>query len=167
MMNLLISLMTTTFSKIQRNADVEWKFTRASLWIHYYEVCRVFKNSNLNLWLKNMWENQDMNSLPVPFNMLPSVHSLTKLYRWWTGTQDDNAKIWTSTLLMYRIKFAQFPNKFNKKGPKEFSNPVQVPGQQPSPVRRSDRAGVPRRGEEERRPRGQGRHRRARKGDLH
>ncbi len=38
MMNLLISLMTTTFSKIQRNADVEWKFTRASLWIHYYEV---------------------------------------------------------------------------------------------------------------------------------
>ncbi len=38
MMNLLISLMTTTFARIQRNADVEWKFTRASLWIHYYEV---------------------------------------------------------------------------------------------------------------------------------
>lgn len=38
MMNLLISLMTTTFAKIQRNADVEWKFTRASMWIHYFDV---------------------------------------------------------------------------------------------------------------------------------
>ena len=28
MLNLLISLMTTTFARIQQNADSEWKFTR-------------------------------------------------------------------------------------------------------------------------------------------
>ncbi len=79
MLNLLISLMTTTFAKIQRNADVEWKFTRASLWIHYYE---------------------DLNSLPVPFNLIPSVHSGIKAYNWLFGAQEDNAKNWTSTMLL-------------------------------------------------------------------
>ena len=37
MLNLLISLMTATFARIQQNADIEWKFIRAATWIHYYE----------------------------------------------------------------------------------------------------------------------------------
>ncbi len=53
MLNLLISLMTTTFARIHNNADMEWKYTRASIWIHYFD---------------------DWNAVPVPFNIVPSVH---------------------------------------------------------------------------------------------
>ena len=52
MLNLLISLMTTTFARIQQNADMEWKFTRASVWINYFD---------------------DRNAIPIPLNMIPSV----------------------------------------------------------------------------------------------
>ena len=58
MLNLLISLMTNTFSKIYANADREWKFRRASIWSQYLE---------------------DRNSIPVPFNVFPSVYSLKYL----------------------------------------------------------------------------------------
>jgi len=79
MMNLLISLMTTTFARIQRNADVEWKFTRASLWIHYYE---------------------ELNALPVPFNVIPSINNLIRLFKWCKGERGPNEKEWVSTMLM-------------------------------------------------------------------
>ena len=81
MLNLLISLMTTTFAKIQRNADVEWKFTRAAIWIHYYD---------------------DLNAVPVPYNLVPSVHTLMKLGLWcWckNGLRFD-VNTWTSSKLM-------------------------------------------------------------------
>lgn len=61
LLNLLISLMTATFSRIQQNADVEWKFTRAATWIYYYD---------------------DRHAIPVPFNLLPSVHSFVKMMTW-------------------------------------------------------------------------------------
>ena len=81
MLNLLISLMTTTFAKIQQNADVEWKFTRASIWIHYYD---------------------DLNSIPCPLNLIPSVHSIMKLARKCAnrGQGYDGTKSWTSSKLM-------------------------------------------------------------------
>ena len=61
MLNLLISLMTTTFARIQRNADIEWKFTRASTWIHYFD---------------------DSDAVPVPFNLVPSPYNLLAFFRW-------------------------------------------------------------------------------------
>eukprot|EP00095_Tigriopus_kingsejongensis_P008164 maker-scaffold735_size104922-snap-gene-0.26 protein:Tk08164 transcript:maker-scaffold735_size104922-snap-gene-0.26-mRNA-1 annotation:"short transient receptor potential channel 7-like" len=81
MMNLLISLMTTTFAKIQRNADVEWKFTRASIWIHYYD---------------------DLNSIPAPLNVIPSVYTLRKIYLWicYRGRLMEDVKTWTSSKLI-------------------------------------------------------------------
>lgn len=81
MLNLLISLMTTTFAKIQRNADVEWKFTRASIWIHYYD---------------------DLNSIPAPLNIIPSVYTLRKVYLWicHRGRFTDDVKTWASSKLM-------------------------------------------------------------------
>ena len=64
MLNLLISLMTTTFARIQRNADIEWKFTRASTWIHYFD---------------------DSDAVPVPFNLIPSPYNLLAFFRWLTN----------------------------------------------------------------------------------
>ena len=53
--------MTTTFARIQSNADIEWKFTRASTWIHYFD---------------------DSDAVPVPFNILPSSYNLLTFFRW-------------------------------------------------------------------------------------
>ena len=53
--------MTTTFARIQSNADMEWKFTRASTWIHYYD---------------------DNHAIPVPFNVIPSVYGMQKFVKW-------------------------------------------------------------------------------------
>ena len=46
MLNLLISLMTTTFARIQQNADSEWKFTRYlihnfSWWCYAVQGCAL------------------------------------------------------------------------------------------------------------------------------
>ena len=80
MLNLLISLMTTTFARIQRNSDMEWKFTRASTWVHYYD---------------------DLNAIPVPFNIFPSAHTVVKCADWIKNRGGDAAKTWTSAKLMY------------------------------------------------------------------
>ena len=64
--------MTSTFSRIQKNSDREWKFSRASIWIHYYD---------------------DLNSIPVPFNVIPSVYSLIRLFNWArTGSSSYKSK---------------------------------------------------------------------------
>ena len=81
MLNLLISLMTSTFSRIQQNADTEWKFTRASTWIYYFD---------------------DLNSMPMPLNLIPSVYSIRKMMSFCCGnrclTRDKNVT-WTSSLV--------------------------------------------------------------------
>lgn len=79
MLNLLISLMTTTFARIQKNSDMEWKFTRASTWVHYYD---------------------DLNAIPVPFNLFPSVHTMIKCCNWIRNTNSYNPKTWSSAKLM-------------------------------------------------------------------
>ena len=88
MLNLLISLMTSTFSRIQANSDREWKFTRASIWIHYFD---------------------DRNAVPVPFNIVPSVYSLKRLCIWvcemGKGKEDKDPfggerKMWNSVKMM-------------------------------------------------------------------
>ena len=79
MLNLLISLMTTTFAKIQQNADMEWKFTRASCWIHYFD---------------------DRNAIPIPLNLIPSVYSVKKLivwiYRFFSKSANEERRSWKS-----------------------------------------------------------------------
>ncbi|XP_072170779.1 short transient receptor potential channel 4-like [Diadema setosum] len=61
LLNLLIAMMNTSFQKIQTRADMEWKFARAKLWMSYFE---------------------EGNTLPPPFNTLPSPKSFYYLFRW-------------------------------------------------------------------------------------
>ena len=79
MLNLLISLMTTTFARIQTNADMEWKFTRASTWINYFDVSLSSVNQGSNLNKKINLYFQDHQAIPVPFNVIPSFHSIKSL----------------------------------------------------------------------------------------
>ena len=49
-------MMSDSYKKIQRQADIEWKFGLAKLWLVYFE---------------------DVYQLPVPFNLLPSVSAIS------------------------------------------------------------------------------------------
>ncbi|XP_030836430.1 short transient receptor potential channel 4 isoform X1 [Strongylocentrotus purpuratus] len=61
LLNLLIAMMNTSFQKIQTRADMEWKFARAKLWMSYFE---------------------EGNTLPSPFNTIPSPKSFYYLFRY-------------------------------------------------------------------------------------
>ncbi|XP_072899372.1 short transient receptor potential channel 6-like isoform X1 [Hemitrygon akajei] len=51
LLNMLIAMINNSFQEIENDADVEWKFARAKLWISYFEEGRT---------------------LAVPFNLVPS-----------------------------------------------------------------------------------------------
>ncbi|XP_070555984.1 short transient receptor potential channel 5-like [Ptychodera flava] len=53
LLNILIAMMSNTYTRIEEDADMQWKYSRSRLWISFYEV-----NS----------------TLPPPFNLFPTVH---------------------------------------------------------------------------------------------
>uniref|UniRef100_A0A4W3IKF4 Transient receptor potential cation channel, subfamily C, member 6a n=1 Tax=Callorhinchus milii TaxID=7868 RepID=A0A4W3IKF4_CALMI len=58
LLNMLIAMINSSYQEIEDDADVEWKFARAKLWISYFEEGRT---------------------LPVPFNLVPSPKSIVYL----------------------------------------------------------------------------------------
>ncbi|XP_072231484.1 short transient receptor potential channel 6a [Leuresthes tenuis] len=58
LLNMLIAMINSSFQEIEDDADVEWKFARAKLWISYFEEGRT---------------------LPVPFNLVPSPKTILGL----------------------------------------------------------------------------------------
>ncbi|XP_077421224.1 short transient receptor potential channel 6 [Vanacampus margaritifer] len=60
LLNMLIAMFNSSFQEIEGDADVEWKFARAKLWFSYFE---------------------QGGSLPVPFNLLPSLGPVASLMR--------------------------------------------------------------------------------------
>nr|CAH8873702.1 unnamed protein product [Trichobilharzia regenti] len=55
LVNMLIAMMSHSFESIQEDCDVEWKFARTQLWLNYID---------------------NGSTLPVPFNVIPTPHSL-------------------------------------------------------------------------------------------
>ncbi|XP_033109974.1 short transient receptor potential channel 4-like [Anneissia japonica] len=51
LLNLLIAMLSNTFSRVEDNSDIEWKFSRSAIWIGYFD--------------KQV-------ELPIPFNILPT-----------------------------------------------------------------------------------------------
>ncbi|KAM9728926.1 short transient receptor potential channel 6a isoform 2-T2 [Menidia menidia] len=60
LLNMLIAMINSSFQEIEDDADVEWKFARAKLWISYFEEGRT---------------------LPVPFNLVPSPKTMLGLVK--------------------------------------------------------------------------------------
>ncbi|XP_077985059.1 short transient receptor potential channel 4-like isoform X2 [Glandiceps talaboti] len=60
LLNLLIAVMSDTYSKIEGNADTEWKFSRSEMWVGFFE---------------------EGSTLPPPFNILPSLKSVFGFFR--------------------------------------------------------------------------------------
>ncbi|XP_070556407.1 short transient receptor potential channel 7-like isoform X2 [Ptychodera flava] len=58
LLNILIAMMSNTYTRIEEDADTHWKFSRARLWISFYDTSTA---------------------LSAPFNLLPSMSSLSKL----------------------------------------------------------------------------------------
>ncbi|CAA9995354.1 unnamed protein product [Nesidiocoris tenuis] len=55
LLNMLIAMMSNSYQIISERSDVEWKFARSKLWMSYFE---------------------DGDTIPPPFNMLPTVKTL-------------------------------------------------------------------------------------------
>ncbi|XP_064422911.1 short transient receptor potential channel 7 isoform X2 [Latimeria chalumnae] len=64
LLNMLIAMINNSYQEIEEDADVEWKFARAKLWLSYFDEGRT---------------------LPAPFNLVPSPKSfyyLTLKIKW-------------------------------------------------------------------------------------
>ncbi|KAH8324719.1 hypothetical protein KR074_010266 [Drosophila pseudoananassae] len=60
LLNLLIAMMSNSYAMIDEHSDTEWKFARTKLWMSFFE---------------------DSATLPPPFNVLPSVKWLIRMFR--------------------------------------------------------------------------------------
>ncbi|XP_070532717.1 short transient receptor potential channel 5-like [Ptychodera flava] len=55
LLNILIAMMSNTYTRIEDDSDIQWKFARSTLWMTYYE---------------------ESSSLSPPFNLIPSVGTI-------------------------------------------------------------------------------------------
>ena len=60
LLNMLIAMMSNSYTNISMKADVEWKFARSKLWISYFEEGRT---------------------VPPPFNMVPTAKSIMRFLK--------------------------------------------------------------------------------------
>ncbi|XP_077983378.1 short transient receptor potential channel 4-like [Glandiceps talaboti] len=60
LLNILIAMMSNTYTQIEQDADIEWKYSRSRLWLRYYD-----KSS----------------ALAPPFNMFPTWDTFRKIVR--------------------------------------------------------------------------------------
>lgn len=61
LLNVLIAMMSNTYTRVEMDADIEWKFSRSKLWMSYFD---------------------ELGTVPPPFNILPSPKSLYYFFRW-------------------------------------------------------------------------------------
>ncbi|XP_070534853.1 transient receptor potential-gamma protein-like [Ptychodera flava] len=59
LLNILIAMMSNTYTRIEEDADIQWKFSRSNLWISYYE--------------------EDASLYP-PFNLIPTMTDFRSFY---------------------------------------------------------------------------------------
>ncbi|XP_077986982.1 short transient receptor potential channel 5-like [Glandiceps talaboti] len=59
LLNILIAMMSNTYTRIEDDADIQWKFSRSTLWMSYYEEAA---------------------SLSPPFNLIPSWRTIKNVY---------------------------------------------------------------------------------------
>lgn len=60
LLNMLIAMMSNSYTNISERSDTEWKFARSRLWISYFE---------------------EGSTVPPPFNMVPTPKSIFKFMR--------------------------------------------------------------------------------------
>ncbi|XP_077863421.1 short transient receptor potential channel 5-like [Saccoglossus kowalevskii] len=59
LLNILIAMMSNTYTRIEEDADIQWKYSRSRLWMSFYE------------------ENS---TLPPPFSLFPTLHCVKTMF---------------------------------------------------------------------------------------
>ncbi|KAF8560592.1 hypothetical protein P879_10703, partial [Paragonimus westermani] len=77
LVNMLIAMMSHSFESIQEDCDVEWKFARTQLWINYID---------------------NGSTLPVPFNILPTPHSIVNAFRFIRNILRDETRFYGANI---------------------------------------------------------------------
>lgn len=77
LLNMLIAMLADSFNRVQNDADTEWKFCRADLWLSYFDR---------------------QSTLPPPFNVLPILMELPRTLKgcknWFQKTKKVRANCW-------------------------------------------------------------------------
>ncbi|XP_071947981.1 short transient receptor potential channel 4-like [Antedon mediterranea] len=74
LLNVLIAMMSNTYTRVEMDADIEWKFSRSKLWMSYFD---------------------ELGTTAPPFNIIPTVKSIKRVVRWFCGNvccRDDMKK---------------------------------------------------------------------------
>ncbi|XP_077985486.1 short transient receptor potential channel 5-like [Glandiceps talaboti] len=58
LLNALIAMMSNTYTRVEENADIEWKFYRTEMWMSFFE---------------------EGSTLPPPFNVIPSFKTMKRI----------------------------------------------------------------------------------------
>ncbi|XP_072015775.1 short transient receptor potential channel 4-like isoform X2 [Amphiura filiformis] len=61
LLNVLIAMMSNTYTRVEMDADMEWKFSRSKLWMSYFD---------------------ELGTVPPPFNIIPSPKSIFRFMKW-------------------------------------------------------------------------------------
>ncbi|XP_050457755.1 transient receptor potential protein [Cataglyphis hispanica] len=72
LLNMLIAMMSNSYQIISERADTEWKFARSHLWMSYFE---------------------DGDTVPPPFNMIPTNKTFKKLLKYGGGDRSTRSFI--------------------------------------------------------------------------
>ncbi|XP_043491754.1 transient receptor potential protein [Polistes fuscatus] len=72
LLNMLIAMMSNSYQIISERADTEWKFARSHLWMSYFE---------------------DGDTVPPPFNMVPTSKSFDKILKCGKGSRPTRSLI--------------------------------------------------------------------------
>ncbi|XP_022085174.1 transient receptor potential-gamma protein-like isoform X3 [Acanthaster planci] len=61
LLNVLIAMMSNTYTRVEMDADIEWKFSRSKLWMSYFD---------------------ELGTVPPPLNIIPTPKSIYYFVRW-------------------------------------------------------------------------------------
>ncbi|XP_013386770.1 short transient receptor potential channel 4 [Lingula anatina] len=97
LLNMLIAMLNSSYSQIENNLDLEWKFARSRLWMCYFEKGTT---------------------LPPPFNILPSPKNIKNLFLWmqyrWCSDSDEIRPLWNTTRCFYLEKKSEIKEEDRK-----------------------------------------------------
>nr|XP_006814346.1 PREDICTED: short transient receptor potential channel 4-like [Saccoglossus kowalevskii] len=86
LLNILIAMMTKTYTTIEEDADIQWKYSRAELWMSYFG---------------------EGAALPPPFNLLPSrlgVEGLIRRFKHGLCTTPEHIKLQQQSMIETKVK---------------------------------------------------------------
>ncbi|XP_071821067.1 short transient receptor potential channel 4-like isoform X4 [Apostichopus japonicus] len=90
LLNVLIAMMSSTYTRIEEDADIQWKFSRSRLWMSYFE---------------------GRGTMPPPFNLIPTPKSFYYFIKWILHTINGDS---------YKLKMKERNKAFREEREKQY-----------------------------------------------